>query len=260
MSKTWPRTRPTIASHPPETTVTTPHFFWLTANRYGAHLPPVDQALEEPNGLLAAHGDLAPATLLAAYRQGVFPWFSAGQPILWWSPDPRAVFYPATFHVSRSLARTMRRGRFEVSVDRDFSAVMQACAEPRQTGDGTWITPEMLSAYTALHRLGHAHSVECRRDGELVGGMYGVAIGRVFFGESMFSRETDASKVALACACRWLAGWGYELFDCQVENPHLATLGAVTLPRTRFVTALSTLCGQEPAESAWRVFEEPVAR
>lgn len=238
----------------------TPHFYWIAAHRYGPCLPPVDQALEDPNGLLAAHGDLAPATLLDAYRRGVFPWYSVGQPILWWSPDPRAVFYPAEFHVSRSLARTFRRGRYEVTVDRDFAGVVRGCAAPRRSGEGTWITAQMFAAYTALHALGHAHSFECRHDGELVGGMYGVAIGRVFFGESMFSRMADASKLALATACRLLAGWGYELVDCQVANPHLASLGAVLLPRARFVAALSTLCGLEPAESAWRVFEEPLAR
>lgn len=236
-----------------------PHFFWIAANRYGPGLPPVSQALAEPNGLLAAHGDLAPDTLLAAYRQGVFPWYSDGQPLLWWSPDPRAVLDPADFHVSRSLARTLRRGVFEVTVDSAFEAVMRACALPRPGHEGTWITDEMLAAYTTLHRLGHAHSIECRHGGTLVGGMYGVAIGRVFFGESMFSRMTDASKVALACACRWLTNWRYALFDCQVESAHLATLGARALPRTQFVAALSTLCAEEPAESAWRMFEEPVA-
>lgn len=235
-------------------------FYWIAAHRYGPRLPPVEQALDEPNGLLAAHGDLAPDTILAAYRHGAFPWYSAGQPVLWWSPDPRAVFYPQDFHVSRSLARTCRRGIFEVGIDRDFAGVLRGCAAPRRDGEGTWITPAMAAAYTRLHRLGHAHSFECRHEGELVGGMYGVAIGRVFFGESMFSRRSDASKVALATACRQLAAWGYELFDCQVPNPHLASLGAVLLPRTRFVAELSTLCGLEPAESAWRTFEEPLAR
>ena len=232
-------------------------FFWIAANRHGEGLPPVDEALDEPNGLLAAHGDLAAPTLLAAYRAGVFPWYSAGQPILWWSPDPRAVLEPTCVHVSRSLARTLRRGLFEISVDRDFASVVRACAAPRRRGDGTWITPEMFAAYTALHRLGHAHSFECRHDGELVGGMYGVAIGRVFFGESMFSRMPDASKVALVTACRWLTNWTYALFDCQVASDHLARLGAIELPRAAFVSALATLCAQEPSESAWRVFEEP---
>lgn len=234
-----------------------PHrFYWIAARRYAAHLPPAAQALTEPNGLLAAHGDLEPATLLEAYRQGVFPWYSAGQPILWWSPDPRVVLYPSRFHVSRSLARTIRRGVFAVTVDRDFAGVIRGCAAPRASGEGTWINEDMRAAYTALHRLGHAHSFECRHRGALVGGMYGVAIGRVFFGESMFSRMSDASKVALATACRLLAGWGYELFDCQVPNPHLTTLGAVLLPRAQFIAALSTLCRREPAESAWRTSEE----
>ncbi len=235
-------------------------YYWIAEHRYGLRLPPVEQALTEPNGLLAAHGDLAPATILDAYRRGIFPWYSAGQPILWWSPDPRAVFYPQAFHVSRSLARTLRRGVFEVSIDRDFTGVLRGCAAPRKDGEGTWITAPMADAYARLHRLGHAHSFECRHGGELVGGMYGVAIGRVFFGESMFSRMTDASKVALATACRLLAAWEYALFDCQVPNPHLASLGAVLLPRTQFVAALSTLSGLEPAESAWRTFEEPLAR
>ena len=239
--------------------LSSPRFFWIAANRYGPGLPPLDMALDEPNGLLAAHGDLSPATLLAAYRAGVFPWYSAGQPLLWWAPDPRAVLYPARFHVSRSLARTLRRGHFRVTADRQFATVMRACAMPRQADEGTWITEDMFAAYTALHALGHAHSFECWHGDTLVGGMYGVAIGRVFYGESMFSRMSDASKVALATACRWLAGWGYGLFDCQVASRHLGTLGAVELPRAQFAAALSTLCAQEPAESAWRVFEEPAA-
>ncbi len=239
--------------------LSSPRFFWIAANRYGARLPPLDMALDEPNGLLAAHGDLSPPTLLAAYRAGVFPWYSAGQPILWWSPDPRAVLYPARFHVSRSLARTLRRGHFCVTADREFAAVMRACAMPRHADDGTWITDDMFAAYTALHALGHAHSFECWHGDKLAGGLYGVAIGRVFYGESMFSRMSDASKVALAAACRWLANWGYALFDCQVASGHLGTLGAVVLPRAQFAAALSTLCAQEPSESAWRVFEEPAA-
>jgi leucyl/phenylalanyl-tRNA--protein transferase len=230
----------------------TPHFFWIAANRYASRLPPASQALEDPNGLLAAHGDLAPDTLLAAYRAGIFPWYAAGQPILWWSPDPRAVFFPARLHVSRSLARTLRRESFEVGIDRDFAGVIDGCASPRGDEDGTWITPEMRAAYLRLHQLGHAHSVECRHAGRLVGGLYGVAIGRVFFGESMFSRMTDASKVALATLCGWLTDWGYELFDCQVGNPHLSSLGAVALPRPVFTDMLATLCAQEPAKSAWQ--------
>ena len=229
-----------------------PRFFWIAANRYAARLPPASEALDDPNGLLAAHGDLAPTTLLAAYRAGIFPWYSEGQPILWWSPDPRAVFFPDRIHVSRSLARTLRRGSFEVGLDRDFEGVLDGCASPRGDDGGTWITPEMRAAYLRLHRLGHAHSVECRHAGRLVGGLYGVAIGRVFYGESMFSRMTDASKVALVTLCGWLTAWGYGLFDCQVGNPHLTSLGAVELPRPVFIDMLATLCAQEPAESAWQ--------
>lgn len=228
-----------------------PRFFWIAANRYADRLPPADLALDEPNGLLAAHGDLAPATLLAAYRAGAFPWYSPGQPILWWSPDPRAVFFPARLHVSRSLARTLRRGLFDFSFDRDFAGVIDGCASPRGDGGGTWIDDAMRAAYLRLHTLGHAHSIECWREGALVGGLYGVAIGRVFYGESMFSRVSDASKAALATLCRHLVEWGYELFDCQIGNPHLASLGAVDLPRVQFSALLATLCAQDAAKSAW---------
>lgn len=236
--------------------MSTPHFFWIAANRYADRLPPPRMALAEPNGLLAAHGDLAPATLLAAYRQGIFPWYSPGQPLLWWSPDPRAVFFPDRLHVSRSLARTLRRGLFEFSFDRDFAGVVDGCASPRGDGGGTWIDAAMRAAYLRLHALGHCHSIECWHDGALVGGVYGVAIGRVFFGESMFSRMNDASKAALATLCRHLVAWGFELFDCQVGNPHLSSMGAVDLPREEFTARLATLCALDAAESAWQVHTE----
>jgi len=191
-----------------------------------APFPPAEAALREPNGLLAVGGDLSPRRLLRAYRSGAFPWYGEGQPILWWSPDPRAVLLPERVRVSRSLRRTLRRGLFRVTVDRAFDAVIEACATvPRPGQDGTWITPEMAAAYRRLHRLGHAHSVEAwTRDGELAGGLYGVAIGRVFFGESMFSRRSDASKVALVTLCRALEAWGYGLVDARravlgVERP-----------------------------------------
>jgi leucyl/phenylalanyl-tRNA--protein transferase len=237
-----------------------PRFFWIAANRYADGLPPPRTALREPNGLLAAHGDLAPATLLAAYRQGVFPWYSPGQPLLWWSPDPRAVFWPDRVHVSRSLARTLRRGLFEFSVDRDFAGVIDGCAEPRGDGAGTWIDAAMRAAYLRLHALGHAHSFESRHEGKLVGGVYGVAIGRVFYGESMFSRMPDASKAALVTLCRRLVEWDYALFDCQVGNPHLASLGAVALTRDEFTARLATLCTQDAAESAWQAHTEATRR
>lgn len=197
--------------------------------------PPVHHALPEPNGLLAIGGNLRPRRLLQAYRNGVFPWFARDEPILWWSPDPRCVLFPEEFHVSRSLRRTWRRGRFEVTRDRAFPAVVRACAEPRPGSPGTWILPRMVDAYNELHRLGCATSFECWQDDELAGGIYGVHLGRMFFGESMFSRRSDASKVAL-----WhvLESDDVALVDCQLENPHLQRLGARRIPRERFLALL----------------------
>ncbi len=219
-----------------------------------APFPPAEAALREPDGLLAIGGDLHPQRLLRAYRAGIFPWYGEGQPILWWSPDPRAVLFPERVHVSRSVRRRLRRGRFRVTADRDFAAVIEACATvPRRGQDGTWITPEMAAAYRRLHALGHAHSVEVWDEGgALAGGLYGVAIGRVFFGESMFSRRSDASKVALVALCRALSSWGYGLVDCQVASPHLMRMGAELLPRRRFLDLLERLCPQAPAPGAWR--------
>ena len=196
--------------------------------------PPLDQALEEPEGLLAAGGDLAPARLLAAYRRGIFPWYSAGQPVLWWSPDPREILLPASFKCSRSLAKSMRNRGFEITLDRDFAAVVAACAGRRDHSTGTWITPEMHAAYSELHSLGHAHSVEVRLVGELVGGLYGVLLGSVFFGESMFSRETDASKAALARLVERGIVAGLTLIDCQLPTPHLRSLGSQPMSRSEF--------------------------
>ena len=204
--------------------------------------PPVEHALVDPNGLLALGGDLSPTRLLAAYRRGVFPWYSQGQPILWWSPDPRAVFYPEAVRVSRSLSKLLRQGRFEVRVDTAFDAVVRACAAPRARQEGTWITDEMADAYGMLHRRGAAHSVEVWRGGKLVGGLYGVALGEVFFGESMFSRERDASKVALVA----LARLGFRLIDAQVPSEHLARMGAVEIPRARFLSHLAAWCDRPP--------------
>ena len=197
--------------------------------------PPVDQALAEPTGLLARGGDLAVATLLDAYRHGIFPWFNPGEPILWWSPDPRMVLLPGEVRVTRSLAKRLRNGGFELRVDTAFAEVMRGCAAPRADAAGTWISPAMIAAYTRLFEAGYAHSVETWREGRLVGGLYGVAIGRMFYGESMFSREPDASKVALVRLARQLARWGFGLIDCQMETAHLASLGARTLPRADFV-------------------------
>ncbi|HHH13116.1 MAG TPA: leucyl/phenylalanyl-tRNA--protein transferase [Thiolapillus brandeum] len=192
----------------------------------------------EPDGLLAVGGDLSPARLVNAYRQGIFPWYSAGQPILWWSPDPRMVLFPERLHVSRSLRRTLRRGTFEVTFDRDFGAVIRACAAPREGQGGTWITPEMIDAYETLHRLGLAHSVEAWHRGELAGGLYGVALGRLFFGESMFSAVSDASKVAFVQLVRTLQALGCPMIDCQVHTDHLESLGAELVPRRHFLQLL----------------------
>jgi leucyl/phenylalanyl-tRNA--protein transferase len=212
---------------------------WLRPGAAPEDFPPVEQALTEPDGLLCAGGDLAPARLLEAYRRGIFPWYSTGQPILWWSPDPRAVLRPEALKVSRSLARTMRRGALRTTVDAGFEAVLTACADPDLRPEGTWITASMHQAYLRLHASGHAHSVETWLGERLVGGIYGVALGRVFFGESMFSRATDASKVALVRLCAELRARGYRLVDCQVASPHLARLGAEPMPRRRFTALLA---------------------
>ena len=208
--------------------------------------PPITTALDDPNGLLAAGDDLSPARLLAAYRNGIFPWYSAGQPVLWWSPDPRMVLHTAELRVSRSLAKAVRQQVFEVRVDTAFDAVMRACAEPRPEQGGTWITDDVLAAYGRLFRAGYAHSVESWRDGELVGGLYGVSIGRMFFGESMFARATDASKVALVHLVRQLRDWDFPLIDCQQETGHLASLGARPIPRQVFAEALLRLIHCSP--------------
>lgn len=213
--------------------------------------PPTSQALTEPDGLLALGGRLTPEWLLTAYRQGIFPWYSEDQPVLWWSPSPRCVVFPDQIRFSRSLRKTIRRGHFQVTFDRDFAGVIDGCAGPRADGSGTWITEEMRSAYILMHQLGHAHSVEVWQDSALVGGLYGIAIGRVFFGESMFHRATDASKVAFACLVRQLQAWGCRLMDCQVSNPHLMSLGATEIPREDFEAALAREVQQLPFPRAW---------
>lgn len=197
--------------------------------------------LAEPEGLLAVGGDLSPERLLAAYRLGIFPWYGPGDPILWWTPDPRLVLFPGKMHISRRLARTLRSGRFTVRADTAFREVISACAEPRRDGEGTWLTPEMQAAYIRLHELGFAHCVECFRGETLAGGFYGVRLGRVFFGESMFARERDASKVALAALVERAPDLGLELIDCQVTSPHLLSLGAEEMPRARFQGLLEEL-------------------
>ena len=210
---------------------------WLTPEGPGGDrewFPPLDQVLDEPEGLLAAGGDLSPTRLLAAYRRGIFPWYSAGQPVLWWCPNPREVLVPDEFKTSRSLAKTLRNRGFEVTFDRDFAGVVSACATRRESSAGTWITGEMHAAYCELHARGHAHSVEVRLGGELVGGLYGVLMGRVFFGESMFSRERDASKVALAWLSERGRVAGLQLIDCQLPTPHLRSLGSKPMTRSAF--------------------------
>jgi leucyl/phenylalanyl-tRNA--protein transferase len=201
--------------------------------------PPVSKALEHPNGLLCAGGDLSPGRLLEAYRHGIFPWFGEGDPILWWSPDPRMVLFPGELRVSRSLRKRLRQGDYETRVDTAFREVMEACAEPRGGQRGTWIVPDMVEAYTKLHEMGFAHSVESWRDGELAGGLYGIALGDVFFGESMFAREVDASKVALARLAQRLAAAGCRVIDCQQATAHLASLGAREIPRAAFAQLLA---------------------
>jgi leucyl/phenylalanyl-tRNA--protein transferase len=215
---------------------------WLEPGSDAEHFPPPEGALHEPNGLLAAGGDLAPERLLAAYRRGIFPWYERGQPILWWSPDPRAVLLPPDLHVSRSLRRRVARGTYHITVDVAFERVIEACAGPRRYGDATWITTEMAAAYVALHRRGWAHSFEAWSGRDLVGGLYGVAIGRVFFGESMFAKATDASKVAFVHAVGYLQRRGFELIDCQVASPHLRSLGASDMSRAAFIARLAELC------------------
>jgi leucyl/phenylalanyl-tRNA--protein transferase len=208
--------------------------------------PPVTQALANPNGLLAAGGDLSTARLLAAYRNGIFPWFSPDDPILWWSPDPRMVLFPHEFKLSASLKKTLRKGRFQIKADHAFERVVRACAAPRQGQSGTWIVEEIIAAYCELHRLGHAHSVEVWANDELVGGLYGVAIGKMFYGESMFSRRTDGSKIAFAHMARQLERWGFGMIDCQMHTPHLASLGAREIPRAEFIARLQDLINCEP--------------
>lgn len=214
--------------------------------------PPVERALSEPNGLLAAGGDLSPQRLIAAYRGGIFPWFSPGDPILWWSPDPRMVLLPDEPKISRSLMRILRNAKYEVRLDSAFPQVIAACAQsPRDGQAGTWITAEMQSAYCLLHEMGHAHSVETWIDGELAGGLYGIAIGRAFFGESMFSRRSNASKVALAHLCLHLRRHNFGIIDCQMETAHLSSLGARSIPRREFIATVAALVDRDVPAAKW---------
>jgi leucyl/phenylalanyl-tRNA---protein transferase len=224
---------------------------WLSRDDAADRFPPPSQALTEPNGLLAAGGDLEPERLLGAYRRGIFPWYEAGQPILWWSPDPRSVLRPDEVRVSRSLRRSINKRGFELKIDAAFEEVVAGCAAPRHYGGSTWITAEMAAAYARLHRLGWAHSFETWRAGELVGGLYGVAIGRVFFGESMFARATDASKVALVHLASYLHTRSFKLIDCQVASAHVTSLGASTVPRVQFLAELDEYCEPHATPGSW---------
>ena len=226
-----------------------------------SYFPPVEAALREPNGLLAMGGDLSVERLLDAYRHGIFPWFNPGEPILWWSPDPRMVLVPSEIRVTRSLAKRIRNAGFDVRVDTAFVEVMHGCGEPRRAEPGeeppgTWISPAMVAAYTRLFDAGYAHSVETWHNGELVGGLYGVAIGRMFYGESMFSREPDASKVALVRLARQLQQWEFGLIDCQMETSHLASMGARPILRATFTARLAELVNLPHRPGPWN-FDAP---
>lgn len=215
-------------------------------------LPPIEAAVREMGGLLAVGGDLSPARLLDAYRQGVFPWGTVDGHPLWYSPDPRMVLFPDEMRISRSLKKTLRAGRYQAHFDTDFPAVIAACAEtPRRDQDGTWISPDMMEAYIRLHELGWAHSVEIYGEGNLLGGLYGLAIGGMFYGESMFARRTDASKIAFAHAVRFLQEKGFGLIDCQMRTSHLASLGAREIPRREFVARLAALIARPSCREPW---------
>ncbi len=227
---------------------------WL---RGDAPFPRIDRALSEPNGLLCAGGDLSPARLLDAYRHGIFPWYSGDEPILWWSPDPRMVLFTAELRVSRSLAKSVRNKGYALRVDKAFDAVLDGCAAPRDDQPGTWLGRPMREAYLRLHRAGFAHSFETWKDGEMVGGLYGVAIGRMFFGESMFSRATDASKVALVGLVRHLRLRGFPMIDCQMNTRLLASLGAREISRAEFSHRLVQLVNSPATLAAWSEDDPP---
>jgi len=239
--------------------MTSPHITWLSPTDPPQAFPDVSLALREPAGLLAAGGDLGQERLLAAYRRGIFPWYEQGQPILWWSPDPRCVLWPAELHVSRRLARDIRRSAFSLRYNRAFGDVVRSCAGPRRFQSGTWITTEMMAAFEVLHRDGWAHSIEIWDQERLVGGVYGLAIGQVFFGESMFSKAPNASKIALLALTRHMLQTGMQILDCQVVSSHLATLGATTLPRDDFVGLLEGACTPASRHGGWPAESTPVA-
>ena len=217
--------------------------------------PPIDQAINDPNGLLAAGGSLSKERLIDAYRSGIFPWYSPGEPILWWSPDPRCVVIPDQIHISRSMRKRLKKKDYTVVFDRNFSSVMDACSAPRKDAEGTWISDQMKLAYNALHKEGVAHSVEVYINDELVGGLYGLSMGKLFFGESMFSRAKDSSKIAFILMVEQLQKWGYALIDCQVSNDHLFSLGAIEISRESFQLYLDRYIDC-PSPSNWQ-FDQP---
>lgn len=228
---------------------------WLDNN---ASFPPLSHALDEPNGLLAAGDNLTAERLINAYENGIFPWYSTGQPVLWWSPDPRMVLFPAEFRMPRSLVKRLRRHDYEIRVDSAFETVMRACAAPRSDAAGTWITSDMIAAYCELHRLGHAHSVETWINGELAGGLYGIALGRAFYGESMFARADDASKIALAHLVRRLEQRQFGIIDCQMNTAHLARFGAREIPRLEFSQHLAELVNYPQTDDVWCFGDDPM--
>lgn len=223
---------------------------WLDSEAPG--FPPVSQALAEPNGLLAAGGSLSPSWLICAYSKGIFPWFSEGQPILWWSPDPRMILVPGEVRITRSLHKTLRSGQFELRADTAFADVVRACAGARRNCEDTWIRPAMVEAYCRMHELGWAHSIETWQDGHLVGGLYGIALGKVFFGESMFHRVSNASKVALVHLARALERRNFAMIDCQMSTPHLATLGGRDIPRTHLLECLASWAQPDALPARWQ--------
>jgi leucyl/phenylalanyl-tRNA---protein transferase len=225
---------------------------WLDPRNPQQPFPPAHLALREPNGLLAIGGDLSLPRLLRAYAQGIFPWYNPDEPILWWCPDPRAVLYPDRFHCSRSLRARIRKGDVELRFDTAFAEVLEACAGPRRGCRGTWLGEDMRRSYLALHQAGHAHSAEIWRGEQLLGGLYGVAVGRMFYGESMFSREDDASKLALYGLCRHLQAWGYAMIDCQIASPHLSRLGAEEMPRAQFLERARPAAAEAGHRGPWQ--------
>ena len=231
--------------------------YWVADNILADDFPEVSSALRDPNGLLAIGGDLSPERLVNAYQHGIFPWFNAGQPILWWSPDPRCVLLPDKLKISRSLKKILQKNKFSVTFNQSFRQILEACAAPRKGIEETWITREMMDAYLELHQSGYAHSVECWHEGELAGGLYGVAIDQIFFGESMFSRESNASKVALVHLVQQVKKQKFRLIDCQVHSHHLQNLGAEPMPRDMYINILRYYCNLDktndwPTESSYQ--------